>query len=176
MPKITGLDRHQVSFCSLEDVISLDNDVRFIDAFVEKLDLHRLGVRSLTQTDKKKKKKDGRAAFCDTLFLKLYLYAYLNGIRSSRKLEREAMRNIELHWLLQGLRPNYHSIADFRKINAPALQNLFKLFVSFLKEAGLVGSKVIAVDGTKIRGSNSKKNNYHPHKNRTSPELYRRKD
>lgn len=164
MPKITGLDRHQVSFSSLEDVISLDNDVRFIDAFVEKLDLHRLGVRSLTQTDKKKKKKDGRAAFCDTLFLKLYLYAYLNGIRSSRKLEREAMRNIELHWLLQGLRPNYHSIADFRKINAPALQNLFKLFVSFLKEAGLIGGKVIAVDGTKIRGSNSKKSNYNPKK------------
>ena len=110
------------------------------------------------------KKKDGRPAFIDALFLKLYLYAYLNGIRSSRKLEREAIRNIELQWLLQGLHLNYHSIADFRKINAVALQNLFKLFVSFLKEAGLVDGKVIAVDGTKIRGNNSKKNNYNPKK------------
>lgn len=161
MPKITGLDRHQVSFSSLEDMISLDNDVRFIDAFVDKLDLNRLGVCSLTQ---KEKKKAGRSAYCDTLFLKLYLYAYLNGIRSSRKLEQEGKRNIELHWLLQGLRPNYHSIADFRKLNAPALENLFKLFVGFLKESGLIGSKVIAVDGTKIRGNNSKKNNYNPKK------------
>src|SRR5690606_39627425 len=72
--------------------------------------------------------------------------------------------NIELHWLLEGLRPNYHSIADFRKLNSVALQNLFKLFVLFLKDAGLVGGKVIAVDGTKIRGSNSKKNNYNPKK------------
>lgn len=161
MPIINGLDRHQLTFSSLEATIATDNDVRFIDAFVDKLDLQQLGVRSLTSSDKK---KEGRSSFSDSLFLKLYLYAYLNGIRSSRKLEREAIRNIELQWLLQGLHPNYHSIADFRKINAKALQNLFKLFVSFLKDAGLVGGKVIAVDGTKIRGNNSKKNNYNPKK------------
>lgn len=115
-----------------------------------------MGVQSLTSLDKK---KDGRSAFCDVLFLKLYLSAYLNGIRSSRKLERETIRNIELQWLLQELHPRYHSIADFRKINAQALQNLFKLFVSFLKDAGLIGGKIIAVDGTKIRCNNSKKNN-----------------
>ena len=161
MPIINGLDRHQLTFSSLEATIATDNDVRFIDAFVDKLDLQQLGVRSLTSSDKK---KEGRSSFSDALFLKLYLYAYLNGIRSSRKLEREAIRNIELQWLLQGLHPNYHSIADFRKINAKALQNLFKLFVSFLKDAGLVGGKVIAVDGTKIRGNNSKKNNYNPKK------------
>ena len=161
MPVINGLDRQQITFSSLEDTIAADNDVRFIDAFIDKLDLKQLGVQSLTSSDKM---KEGRASFSDALFLKLYLYAYLNGIRSSRKLEREAIRNIELQWLLQGLHPNYHSIADFRKINAQALQNLFKLFVSFLKDTGLIGGKVIAVDGTKIRGNNSKKNNYNPKK------------
>lgn len=161
MPIINGLDRTQLSFGSLEDSISSDNEVRFIDAFVDKLDLTSLGVRSLTQTAKQ---KAGRASYSDALFLKLYLYAYLNGIRSSRKLERETIRNIELQWLLQSLRPNYHSIADFRKINATALKNLFKLFVLFLKDAGLIGGKIMAVDGTKIRGNNSKKNNYNPKK------------
>lgn len=161
MPIINGFDRSQITFSSLEDSIAADNEVRFIDAFVDKLDLKQLGVQSLTQSEKQ---KAGRAAYSDALFLKLYLYAYLNGLRSSRRLEREAARNIELQWLLQGLRPNYHSIADFRKINAAALKNLFKLFVLFLKEAGLVGGKIMAVDGTKIRGNNSKKNNYNPKK------------
>jgi transposase len=161
MPIISGLDRNQLTFSSLEDSIASDNDVRFIDAFVDKLDLVQLGVQSLTKIDKM---KSGRSSFADSLLLKLYLYAYLNGIRSSRKLEREAIRNIELQWLLQGLQPNYHTISDFRKVNAVALQNLFKLFVTFLKDAGLVGGKIIAVDGTKIRGNNSKKNNYNPKK------------
>lgn len=161
MPSIIGVDRDQITFSSLESHIKNDNEVRFIDAFVDKLDLKQLGIQSLVQTEKK---KDGRASFADTLFLKLYLYAYLNGMRSSRKLAKETQRNIELQWLLKGLSPNYHSIADFRKINASALQNLFKLFVLFLKEAGLIGGNVIAVDGTKIRGNNSKKNNYNAKK------------
>ena len=157
MPIISGTHREQITFTSLEVQISKDNEVRFIDAFVDKLDVKKLGIQSLIQSQKK---KAGRASYEDTLFLKLYLYAYLNGLRSSRRLEKESQRNIELQWLLKGLTPNYHSIADFRKINASALQNLFKLFVLFLKEAGLIGGKVIAVDGTKIRGNNSKKNNY----------------
>src|SRR5690606_18782823 len=161
MPIINGLDRQQIRFSSLEDAISADNDVRFIDAFVDKLDLAKLGVTSLTKSEKL---KSGRASYADSLLLKLYLYAYLNGIRSSRKLEREAIRNVELHWLLQGLHPNYHTIADFRKVNATALQNLFKLFVTFLKDAELIGANIIAVDGTKIRGNNSKKNNYNAKK------------
>jgi len=161
MPIIIGIDREQINFSSLETQISKDNEIRFIDAFVDKLELKQLGIQSLVQTQKK---KSGRASYEDALFLKLYLYAYLNGLRSSRRLEKETQRNIELQWLLKGLSPNYHSIADFRKINAMALQNLFKLFVLFLKEAGLIGGKVIAVDGTKIRGNNSKKNNYNQKK------------
>ena len=157
MPSLPGLDRSQITFSSLEDAISTDNEVRFIDAFVDKLDLKKLEIKSLCQTEKQ---KAGRASFEDALFLKLYLYGYLNGIRSSRRLEKESIRNVELQWLLKGLQPNYHSIADFRKINPNALKNLFKLFVLFLKDSGLIGGQVMAVDGTKIRGNNSKKNNY----------------
>ena len=157
MPQIQGVNREQITFSNLESQISKDNEIRFIDAFVDKLDLKQLGIQSLVQSEKK---KAGRASFEDALFLKLYLYAYLNGLRSSRRLEKETQRNVELQWLLKGLCPNYHSIADFRKINAAALKSLFKLFVLFLKEAGLIGGNVIAVDGTKIRGNNSKKNNY----------------
>lgn len=161
MPTILGLDRFQITFSSLEDSISADNEVRFIDAFVDKLNLKKLEIKSLCQSEKQ---KAGRASFEDALFLKLYLYGYLNGIRSSRRLEKEAIRNVELQWLLKGLQPNYHSIADFRKINPNALKNLFKLFVLFLKDAGLIGGQVMAVDGTKIRANNSKKNNYNPKK------------
>jgi len=104
-------------------------------------------------------------AKCNSLaFLKLYFYGYLNGLRSSRRLKRECKRNIELQWLLCRLVPNYHSIADFRKDNPTALPNTFKLFVSFLKDADLVSGKTVAVDGTKFRAHNSKKNNYNPKK------------
>ena len=86
MPGLPGLDRSQITFSSLEDAISTDNEVRFMDAFVDKLDLKKLGIKSLCQTEKQ---KAGRASFEDGLFLKLYLYGYLNGIRSSRRLEKE---------------------------------------------------------------------------------------
>ena len=125
MQHITGISRQQMHFSSLEDAISLDNQVRFIDAFVESIDLIKLGfsVQNL--------KKEGRPSYNNQLFLKIYLYGYLNGIRSSRKLEKECFRNIEMLWLLEDIRPNYHSISDFRKNNPVALKNLFKLFVSF---------------------------------------------
>jgi transposase, IS4 family len=100
----------------LEENVEQDNPVRFIEAFVEKLDLKQL------QFVYREIKEEGRPAFNPKVFLKLYLYGYLNGIRSSRKLERECKRNIELHWLMSRLVPNYHSIADFRKENPLALQ------------------------------------------------------
>jgi len=105
-------------------------------------------------------KTEGRPAFDPKVFLKLYLYGYLNGLRSSRKLKKEAIRNVEVHWLLGYLVPNYHSISDFRKINPQALRFTFKLFVLFLKDADLITGEVVAIDGTKVRASNSKKNNY----------------
>ncbi|MGE6355325.1 transposase [Flavobacterium sp. NPDC079362] len=93
-----------------------------------------------------------------------YLYGYLNGLRSSRKLEKECYRNIEMQWLLEDIRPNYHSISDFRKNNPLALKNLFKLYVVFSKDADLIGCETIAIDGTKSRAHNSKKANFNQKK------------
>ena len=151
---IATQDRFQMTLGSLEDKITDDNPVRFIDAFVEHLDLPKLGfiVNIL--------KAEGRPCFDSRQFLKIYLYGYLNGLRSSRRLERECFRNIELQWLIGNLTPNYHSIADFRKVNPTALKNTFKLFVLFLKDAELVAGETVAIDGTKVRAHNSKKNNY----------------
>ena len=166
MQIIPTVSRHQIGFSSLDSFISSDNEVRLLDAFVSKLDLGRLGFISKTSVEpgKDKRKAEGRPSYHPGLFLRLYLYGYFNGIRSSRRLERECSRNIELQWLLEGLVPNYHSIADFRKDNPLALRNTFKLFVCFLKDMGLVAGSTIAIDGTKVRAHNSKKNNYTPKK------------
>ena len=96
-------------FSSLEDTISPDNQVLFIDAFVELIDIFKLNF------DIKTLKTKGRPSFNSKVFLKIYLYGYLNGIRSARDLEKESLRNIEMQWLLEDIRPNYHSITDFTK-------------------------------------------------------------
>lgn len=158
MQHIQGISRHQLQMSSLEDKISTDNPVRFIEAFVNHIDFEKIGFQS------KVLKTEGRPGFATAVFLKLYLYGYLNGVRSSRRLEKECFRNIELQWLLEDIRPNYHSIADFRKDNPKALKQLFKLFVSFLKNADLIAGETIAIDGTKSRAHNSKKANYNQKK------------
>lgn len=158
MQHILGISRYQMRISSLEDTISQDNQVRFIDAFVLFLDLSKLDFEVKTL------KKEGRPSYDTKAFLKIYLYGYLNGIRSSRKLEKECFRNIEMQWLLEDIRPNYHSISDFRKDNPLALKNLFKLFVSFLKDADLIAGETIAIDGTKSRAHNSKKANFNQKK------------
>ena len=108
---IQSQNRQQMLMSSLESSVEPDNPVRLRDVFLDQLDLVKLKfqVRDL--------KKEGRPAFESVVFLNLYFYGYLNGLRSSRRLERECCRNIELQWLLGGLRPNYHSIANFRKHN-----------------------------------------------------------
>lgn len=158
MQHIQGISRNQLQMCSLEDKISSDNSVRFIDAFVSVIDLAKIGFKTNFL------KTEGRPSFKTEVFLKLYLYGYLNGVRSSRRLEKECFRNIEVQWLLEDIRPNYHSIADFRKDNPKALKQLFKLFVSFLKNADLVSGKTIAIDGTKSRAHNGKKSNFNQKK------------
>ena len=158
MQHILGISRHQMRISSLEDAISPENQVRFIDAFVTFVDLSKLEFSAKTL------KKEGRPSYQSQVFLKIYLYGYLTGIRSSRKLEKECFRNIEMQWLLECVRPNYHSISDFRKNNPVALKNLFKLFVSFLKDADLIGCETIAIDGTKSRAHNSKKANFNQKK------------
>jgi len=158
MQFIQGQDRQQTYFATLEDQVAADNPVRLIDAFINKLDLQQLDFSKTIPNS------EGRPAFAPQVLLKLYLYGYLNKIRSSRKLERECSRNIELQWLLQNLQPNYHTIADFRKLHAQSLQSLFRLYVHFLSEAGLLGKNTIAVDGSKFKAVNSKKNNYNQKK------------
>ena len=158
MQHIQGISRHQLQMSSLEDKITADNPVRFIDAFVNHIDAVKIGFQP------KILKTEGRPNFRLEVFLKLYLYGYLNGVRSSRRLEKECFRNIEVQWLLEDIRPNYHSISDFRKDNPKALKQLFKLFVSFLKDADLIAGETIAIDGTKSRAHNSKKANFNQKK------------
>ncbi len=155
---IGGQSRQQTYFSTLEDQVSADNAVRLIDAFIDKLDLQQLGFQKTIHHS------GGRPPYAPQVLLKLYLYGYLNKIRSSRKLERESIRNIELQWLLQNLQPNYHTIADFRKLHAQSLQSMFRLYVHFLGDAGLLGKTTIAVDGSKFKAVNSKKNNYNQKK------------
>ncbi len=158
MQFIQGTNRQQSYFSTLEDQVAAENTVRLIDAFIDKLELEKLGFSKTVH------KSEGRPPYAPGVLLKLYLYGYLNKIRSSRKLEKECSRNIELQWLLQNLQPNYHTIADFRKRHGQALQNMFKLYVQFLDEAGLLGKTTIAVDGSKFKAVNSKKNNYNQNK------------
>ena len=154
MQFIQGINRYQTYFTSSDEQVSADNAVRLIDAFIDKLDLVQLGFTGIIH------KSEGRPPYAPGILLKLYLYGYLNKIRSSRKLEKECCRNIELHWLLQGLQPNYHTIADFRKLHSKPLQSMFRLYVHFLDDADLLGKKTIGIDGSKFKAVNSKKNNY----------------
>ena len=149
-----GISREQMWMISLDMEISEDSVVRLIDLFVGHLDLEKLGFT------KTKANKEGCPIYLASDMLKLYYYGYFNRIRSSRKLAAECTRNIELWWLLHQLKPGYHTIADFRKDNPVALKNSFKMFVSFLKGEDLLGSEVVAIDGTKIRAQNNKSNNY----------------
>jgi transposase len=149
-----GISREQMWMISLDMEIVSDSVVRLIDLFVTHLDLDKLGFT------KTKAKKEGCPIYQASDMLKLYYYGYFNRIRSSRKLAGECCRNVELWWLLHQLKPGYHTIADFRKDNAVALKNSFKMFVSFLKGEDLLGGEVVAIDGTKIRAQNNKSNNY----------------
>ena len=158
MQFIQGNNRHQTYFTTPDDQVSADNAVRLMDAFIDKLDLQQLGFTGTVH------KSEGRPPYAPGVLLKLYLYGYLNKIRSSRKLEKECSRNIELQWLLQGLQPNYHTIADFRKLHAQPLQNMFRLYVQFLGDTGLLGKTTIGIDGSKFKAVNSKKNNYNQKK------------
>jgi transposase len=149
-----GKSREQMSMMSLECEIAADNPVRLIDLFVDQLDLDKLGF------NKTSFKQEGRPSYQAADLLKLYYYGYLNRVRSSRRLEAESKRNIEVWWLIRELKPGYHTIADFRKDNTDALKNAFKMFVSFLKGENMFSNELVGVDGTKLRAQNSRKNNF----------------
>lgn len=156
MGYVKGENRHQITMFpdSLDDYVAEDNPVRVIEAFVMSLDMAALSF------ERSQASILGRPAYDPRDLLKLYLYGYLNRIRSSRKLESEASRNLEVIWLLSGLKPDFKTIADFRKDNKAAIKNVFKKFSLLCKEWGLYGQEVVAVDGSKFRASNSKKKNF----------------
>lgn len=153
---IQGEHKDQVSLLpmTLNEMIAEDHPVRVIDAFVDTLDMQRLGFRYGVT------KEVGRQPFDPRHLLKLFLYGYLNGIRTTRKLEREAHRNIEVMWLLDQLKPDDRTISNFRQHNPEALKNIFKEFSLLCNELGLYGKQIIAVDGSKFRASNSRQKSF----------------
>ncbi len=138
---------------SLEQIVDPDNEVRIIDLFVESINLADFHFVIKTS-------KEGRPAYHPKDLLKLFVYGYLNHIRSSRQLEKECKRNIELLWLMKELAPDHNTIANFRRDNEKAIRKVFRYTVSIAKEFNLIGGKLVAGDSTKLRAQNSKKNNF----------------
>ena len=135
----------------IEDYVAPDNAVRAIDSFVGLLDLAKLGFRHA-----KRGVGAGQPPYDPSDLLKLYLYGYINRVRSSRRLEREAARNLELIWLLKNLKPAYRTIANFRKENWAALKAANRSFVLLMRELDLIGGSRVAVDGALFHGNASK--------------------
>ncbi|MGB9654189.1 MAG: IS1182 family transposase, partial [Pseudolabrys sp.] len=153
-PFKTGESREQPSLLPprIEDYVGPDNPVRAIESYVCALDLAKLGFRHADRTADEM----GQPPYDPADLLKLYLYGYINQVRSSRRLEREASRNLELIWLLKNLKPGYRTIANFRKENWEALKAVNRSFVLLVRELGLVGGSVVAIDGSFFHGDASK--------------------
>jgi transposase len=156
MTHISGHDRSQTFLLpeSVDDYVGVDNPVRFIDAFVDELDLAAAGFVGVEP------KATGRPGYAPADLLKLYIYGYLNRVRSSRRLERESHRNIEVVWLLRSLKPDFKTIADFRRDNRAAFRSVFRQFVLLCRRLDLFGRELLAVDGTRIKAVNNKDRNF----------------
>lgn len=154
MPLQSKEDRDQLQILSLEDLVEKDSIVRVIDLFCNCLDYDKLGF------DIKGKSHEGKPAYEASTLTGIYIYGYLNKIRSCRMLAKACKINVELWWLTGKQTPGYKTIADFRKDNSKAFKNLFNSFTKFCLELDLYGKTTIAIDGSKFRAQNSKKNNY----------------
>jgi transposase len=155
MKFIQGHNRNQINLfpVSLDQSIDPDNEVRIIDLFVDGLSIKDYGFRTdFTE--------NGRPAYHPIDLLKLFIYGYLNKMRSSRDLEKECVRNIEIMWLLKCLKPDHNTISNFRRDNPKAIKKVFRATVQIARHFELIGGKLIAGDSTKLRAQNSKKNNY----------------
>ena len=155
MSYISGVSREQQILFpeSLEEYVGEANAVRVIDFFVSKLDLGELGVTRALPAE------TGRPGYDPRDLLRLYIYGYVNRVRSSRALEREAKRNVEVMWLLRKVQPEYRTIADFRKEHPEALARVYRKFTAFCDQAGLIGGKQVAVDGSKVQAVNGREQN-----------------
>jgi transposase len=160
MDYIRGTSRNQVMLFpeSVEDYITADNPVRFIDALVSKLDLAELGFNRTQPAD------TGRPAYDPGDLLRLYLYGYLNRVRSSRLLERETKVNIEVMWLLGKLSPDFKTIADFRRDNLKAIKQVCREFTLLCRKLELFGGELVAVDGSKFKAVNGRRRNFSEHR------------
>lgn len=158
MAYIAGADRSQAVLLPevLDDFIRADNPVRFLDAFVGQLDLGALGFQRAVPAD------TGRPGYDPGDLLRLYIYGYLHRIRSSRRLEQESHRNVELMWLLRRLTPDFKTIADFRRDHPRALKPVGREFVLVCRQLGLFGGELLAIDGSKFQAVNARHRSYTP--------------
>ena len=156
---IEGVARIQATLFPelLDDYISEENPVRVIDVFVDNLDLAKLGFKTVPAVT-------GRPGYHPSSMLKLFIYGYLNRIQSSRRLERESGRNVELMWLLGRLSPDFKTIADFRKNNGKGIKNTCRTFIDLCRQLNMFTDAIVAIDGSKFKAVNSKENNYTPKK------------
>jgi transposase len=157
---IEGEDRSQATLlpACLDDYIAEDNPVRAVDAFVEELDLQALGFAGAEPAE------TGRPAYHPAVLLKLYIYGYLNRIPSSRRLEREAQRNVELMWLTGRLAPDFKTIAEFRRTNGQGIRAVCRRFVQLCRELKLFTQAIVAIDSSKFKAVNSRDRNFTPNK------------
>ena len=153
---VEGIDRNQSSLfpAELEDYVAGDNPVRAVDAFVDGLDLGKLGFGRVNPLEK------GRPCYHPATLLKIYIYGYLNRVPSSRRLERECQRNIELVWLTGQLAPDFKTIADFRKDNGKAIREVCRIFVALCRELDLLSVAGVAIDGSKFKAVNARDKNF----------------
>ena len=157
---VEGADRRQSWLLpdTLDDYVTEDNPVRVVDVFIDELDLAELGFAGMAPA------ATGRPAYHPATLLKIYLYGYLNRVQSSRRLEREAGRNIELMWLTGRLAPDFKTIANFRRDNGPAIRTACRQFVLLCRDLGLFAGAMVAIDGSKFKAVNNRDRNFTAHK------------
>src|SRR5262250_2011590 len=157
---VEGEDRSQATLLPeyLDDYIGEDNPVRAVDAFVEELDFKALGFEGADPAI------TGRPSYHPAVLLKIYIYGYLNRIASSRRLEREAQRNVELMWLTGRLAPDFKTIADFRHDNGEGIRNVCRRFVQLCRDLKLFTQAIVAIDSSKFKAVNSRDRNFTPGK------------
>ena len=153
---IEGADRTQVSLLPdcVDDYVGTDNPVRVIEAFVEQLDLREMGFESVDP------ESTGRPAYHPSVLLKIYIYGYLNRVQSSRRLEQETQRNLELMWLTGRLMPDFKTIANFRKDNGRAIRRVCRQFIVLCRELNLFTQALVAIDGSKFKAVNNRDKNF----------------
>src|ERR1700688_4597894 len=153
---VEGQDRSQVTLFpdSLDEYIAEDDPVRVVDVFVDELDLKDLGFEGMAP------EATGRPGYHPATLLKIYIYGYLNRIQSSRRLERETQRNVELIWLTGRLMPDFKTIADFRRDNGKAIRSVCREFIVLCRDLKLFSEAIVAIDGSKFKAVNNRDKNF----------------